>query len=622
MHPVITVQPVSVMNCGTGYVTFSVTAVGNTGISTPVNYQWLENGIPITNGSTANGDYSGATSNTLTITSPTPTLNGKLYTCIVSQCNSDTTLAVTITVSNTNDNNVCTTDFCDPVTGALSHTPLAGIDDNNACTSDVCNSVSGNISHAAVNTNDNDACTTDGCSTVTGIYHTSGNISDNNFCTDDFCNSISGSVTHTSVTIDDNDACTIDACVSSTGVITNIAIFIGDNDVCTFDACDVVTGSVSHAPVNASDNNGCTTDGCNSITGIYHITINIDDNNSCTFDYCNPLTGVISHPAVNINDNDVCTTDGCNSLTGIFHTSPNINDNDPCTADICNSLTGSITHDVYNTNDNNSCTTDGCNPVTGVYHIFPNINDNDTCTADACNSISGSITHLDITPPAPIVSVADNCGYSVLTASGYTGSLYWSNVTTLPSFTVQLPGTFSVTQTINGCTSSSDSGSALPKISPVVFLGLDVTLPAGSFLPLDAGSGFTDYLWSTGETTQGISVQISNSYSVTVTAQNGCTASDTITVNFVTGIQEVVSYDDIRIFPNPCSNSIFFKLDKQEKIYQIEIYNSIGQKQKVEISSNIAKHTTEINTSFLSEGIYSILIFTNISRRAGLFVKQ
>ncbi len=769
MHPVITVQPVSVMNCGAGYVTFSVNTVGNTGISAPIVYQWLENGVAVTNGSTSNGVYSGATTNTLTITSPTVALNGKQYSCIVSQCNADTTVSVLLTISNTNDNDVCTTDFCDPVTGALTHTPLPAINDNNACTNDVCNSISGNITHAAINTNDNNACTTDGCNSLTGVFHTTATISDNNPCTDDVCNTVSGIVTHASVPINDNNACTTDACVSATGAITHTSININDNNFCTVDACDPLTGNISHTPVNASDNNGCTTDGCNSITGVFHTAIYIDDNNSCTFDYCNSLNGTVSHTVLIVddfdactvdgcssitgvfhtpvnfsdnnactadacntltgsithvvlsnndnnacttdgcnsitgvfhtavvindnnactndacnsstgsvthnvintndnnvcttdgcntitgvyhtsvnsndnnacttdacntsngtithvliatNDNDACSTDGCNSITGVFHTYPNINDNDPCTADACNSITGSITHDIIDINDNNVCTSDGCDPVTGVYHIAPNINDNDPCTADVCNSVTGSVTHDDITPPPPIVTVANNCGYSVLTAGGYTGTLFWSNASTLPSFNVTGQGTFSVTQTVNGCTSPAGSGNAFPKTSPTINLGADVVLAAGSVHQLDAGPGFAGYLWSTGDTTQGISVQTSNSYSVTVTAQNGCTDSDTINVSFVTGIVETFSNKIIHVFPNPAGNSLFLEIDRQEKVLKMEIYNAIGQKQKAEFSSIVAKHILEVNTSFLSEGIYSIVVFTDKGIRTNLFVKE
>ncbi|MEI9808794.1 MAG: hypothetical protein WDO16_13545 [Bacteroidota bacterium] len=47
---------------------------------------------------------------------------------------------------------------------------------------------------------------------------------------------------------------------------------------------------------------------------------------------------------------------------------------------------------------------------------------------NGCTSANGSglATPKQI-PVAPTVTVVDNCGNSVLTASGFTGSLLWSN---------------------------------------------------------------------------------------------------------------------------------------------------------------------------------------------------
>ena len=50
---------------------------------------------------------------------------------------------------------------------------------------------------------------------------------------------------------------------------------------------------------------------------------------------------------------------------------------------------------------------------------------------------------------------------------------------------------------------------------------------------LDAGVGFTTYLWNTGATTQTISPTINGDYSVTVTNAGGCSASDTVTISLI-----------------------------------------------------------------------------------------
>jgi hypothetical protein len=66
------------------------------------------------------------------------------------------------------------------------------------------------------------------------------------------------------------------------------------------------------------------------------------------------------------------------------------------------------------------------------------------------------------TPLAPTVTVVENCGSSTLTASGFTGSLLWSTNETTTSITVTVAGPYTVTQTVNGCTSPPGTGIAAP----------------------------------------------------------------------------------------------------------------------------------------------------------------
>ncbi len=70
--------------------------------------------------------------------------------------------------------------------------------------------------------------------------------------------------------------------------------------------------------------------------------------------------------------------------------------------------------------------------------------------------------NLGCTIPAPSITDADNCGNSMLTATGFTGTLLWSTGETTSSITVTIAGTYSVTQTGGGCTSPQVTGTAAP----------------------------------------------------------------------------------------------------------------------------------------------------------------
>ena len=69
-------------------------------------------------------------------------------------------------------------------------------------------------------------------------------------------------------------------------------------------------------------------------------------------------------------------------------------------------------------------------------------------------------------------------------------------------------------------------------ITGAIDLGSDLCLSGGSQL-LDAGAGFVNYLWNTGETTQTITVSTSGTYSVQVDDGASCIGSDAVNVSFI-----------------------------------------------------------------------------------------
>jgi hypothetical protein len=131
-------------------------------------------------------------------------------------------------------------------------------------------------------------------------------------------------------------------------------------------------------------------------------------------------------------------------------------------------------------------------------------------------------------PPTPTISgPASICAGApiTLTSSSATGNL-WSTGATTQSITVSAAGSFTVTVTgTNGCKASSAAfavaSNALP---PTPTISGPATLCTGSTITLTSSSA-TGNLWSTGATTQSITVSTAGSLTVTVTAASGCKAT-------------------------------------------------------------------------------------------------
>ncbi len=69
--------------------------------------------------------------------------------------------------------------------------------------------------------------------------------------------------------------------------------------------------------------------------------------------------------------------------------------------------------------------------------------------------------------------------------------------------------------------------------NPVVNLGNDTVINAPGQVVLDAGPGFSSYLWSSGDTTQTITVTVTGDYAVTVTGSTGCCGTDQVHVTVI-----------------------------------------------------------------------------------------
>ena len=109
----------------------------------------------------------------------------------------------------------------------------------------------------------------------------------------------------------------------------------------------------------------------------------------------------------------------------------------------------------------------------------------------------------------------------------------------------------------NGCIATAVASVGAMFNAPI----LNVTSPVAAnetFADISAPAGFAGYMWSNGANTATTRVFDGGTYTVTVTDDNGCTASGEVVVTDVwpTGFEELSELGDFRFFPNPTQGQV------------------------------------------------------------------
>ncbi len=218
------------------------------------------------------------------------------------------------------------------------------------------------------------------------------------------------------------------------------------------------------------------------------------------------------------------------------------------------------------------------------------------------------------TPPWDL-SITDNTntfGFSGLTQAGH--SFYIVPATSQTLYYYSATGS-------NSCVYEG-SGPLTVNIHshPVINLGGPYTILLSGQMTLDAGSGFDQYLWNTGDTTQQITIDCSvygsgqHSFSVVVHNQYGCSGLDSTVVNVVddTGIGEKSDWE-VQLFPNPATDIIMLRLKEDaNRNASITILNTMGAivfYKEIKTSAGINLYEFDIGN--LSDGLYHIVITNN-----------
>jgi len=162
--------------------------------------------------------------------------------------------------------------------------------------------------------------------------------------------------------------------------------------------------------------------------------------------------------------------------------------------------------------------------VTTVYYV--EVNDGSIILND-----NVTITVLE-TPQADLGEDVAICSGAEAILDAGAGYVYylWSNGHTTQTITVTEAGEYWCAVVNEVDCYDTDTVSVIVNSLPVVDLGPDISFCEGSSAILSAGTGFSTYLWSNGETSNEITVTEHGIYWVQVTDQNGCGNTDEIVI--------------------------------------------------------------------------------------------
>ena len=311
------------------------------------------------------------------------------------------------------------------------------------------------------------------------------------------CITVTSSGTYTA-TLTNSSGCT--STCSKTVTVSNppTCSIIGSSILCPGGSTNLCApaGAVSYVW-----NNGSTTQCINvNSGGSYSVTITGESGCSSS---CNKTVTVNNPPPCSITGTSSFCVGGSTSLCANSGAATYLWSNGVTTQ--CNTVNSAGTYSVTVT-DVNECSS--------VCSKIVTINNPPQCFINGSNTICpGGSTNLCAPPGAT--------------------SYLWNTGATTQCITTSIAGNFSVTITnANGCSSSCNKAVTINNPQPCTITGSNSTC-SGATINLCGSAGAQSYSWSTGATSQCISVTSDNTYSLTVVDENGCssTCNKAVTIN-------------------------------------------------------------------------------------------
>jgi len=219
-----------------------------------------------------------------------------------------------------------------------------------------------------------------------------------------------------------------------------------------------------------------------------------------------------------------------------------------------------------------------------------------------------------------LVEAQDNCSFIVNQTSGpMEGQILAPGSYTLNYLIVDISGNDAA------CSVQVNVGE-----TPVVDLGEDMEVTLGTIVTLTAGADNSlNYLWSTGETTSSIAVNVTEDVeiSVIVTASNGCAVTDDIFIQtqIISGIADAENNNALQFYPNPTNGilHIAFDLSEVQMGAKLAVMDMNGRMVHQQVLNTVAKdQVVDLDLSGLTKGMYLITVTSDKSQYTGRIVKH
>lgn len=243
----------------------------------------------------------------------------------------------------------------------------------------------------------------------------------------------------------------------------------------------------------------------------------------------------------------------------------------------------------------------------------PAVNASQTATF-AAGSCGLDTVQVSLTSAA-VSCFGSSTGAAFAAATGGSNFTFlWSTGSTNDTITGLAAGTYRVTVTSGTNATASASVTVSQPAAAVSVTGTKTNSTGGASngsidITAAGGTGTYTYNWSNSATSEDLTAIAAGTYSVTVTDQNGCTASASFTVSNTVGINDVNLVSKFNVFPNPSASATTVTVQlllTENTDVKIELIDLSGKLIISELAGNVKQFNFEINTSSLAGGVYVV----------------